>query len=144
MGNSLVHEKHERHERGGGMRGEILYADVSYRIQGAVFEVYRELGCGFLEAVYQECLEKELSMRNIPFVAQQELKLTYKGQPLSRIYKPDLVCYNTIIVDIKALSVTTGEHTAQVLNYLKATGMRLGLLVNFGCYPKATVQRILL
>ncbi len=126
------------------MSGEILYGDESYRIQGAVFEVYRELGCGFLEAVYQECLEKELSIRNVPFAAQQELKLTYKGEPLRHIYRPDLVCYNSIIVEIKALSVTTGEHTAQVLNYLKATGMRLGLLVNFGCYPKATVKRILL
>ena len=140
----MVHEKHERHERGGGMSGEILYGDESYRIQGAVFEVYRELGCGFLEAVYQECLEKELLIRNVPFVAQQKLKLTYKSQPLRQSYKSDLICYKSIIVEIKALSTATGEHTAQVLNYLKATGIRLGLLVNFGCYPKATVKRILL
>jgi len=136
-----VHEIHERHEKDAW---EILYKDESYRIQGAVFEVYRELGCGFLEAVYQECLEKELSIRNMPFVAQQELRLTYKGEPLRRVYLPDLVCYKSIIVEIKALFTTTGEHTAQVLNYLKATGMRLGPLVNFGCYPKATVKRILL
>jgi len=136
-----VHEIHERHEKDAW---EILYKDESYRIQGAVFEVYRELGCGFLEAVYQECLEKELSIRNMPFVAQQELRLTYKGEPLRRVYLPDLVCYKSIIVEIKALFTTTGEHTAQVLNYLKATGIPLGLLVNFGCYPKATVKRIVL
>ncbi len=126
------------------MDGDLLYKDESYRIQGAVFEVYRVMGCGFLEAVYQECLEKELRLKGIPFVAQQELKLTYKGEPLRQVYKPDLVCYDTIIVEIKALSATAGEHTAQVLNYLKATGLRLGLLVNFGRYPKATVQRIVL
>jgi len=126
------------------MDGEILYKDESYRIQGAVFEVYREMGCGFLESVYQECLEKELAMQGIPFVSQKELKLTYKGRPLRQTYRPDLICYDDIIVEVKALSNTTGEHTAQVLNYLKATGMRLGLLVNFGCHPKATVQRIVL
>jgi len=126
------------------MDGEILYKDESYRIQGAVFEVYREMGCGFLESVYQECLEKELAMQGIPFVSQKELKLTYKGRPLRQTYRADLICYDDIIVEVKALSNTTGEHTAQVLNYLKATGMRLGLLVNFGCHPKATVQRIVL
>jgi len=126
------------------MAGEMLFKEESYQIQGAVFEVYREMGCGFLEPVYQECLGKEFSMRAIPFVPQQELKLVYKGETLRQTYRPDFVCYNAIIVEIKALSTTTGEHTAQVLNYLKATGMRLGLLVNFGCYPKATVQRIVL
>jgi GxxExxY protein len=123
---------------------KILYKDECYAIQGAVFEVYREMGCGFLEAVYQECLEKELATREIPFASQQELKLTYKGQLLRRTYKPDLICYGTIIVELKALTTTTGEHKAQVLNYLKATGIRLGLLVNFGCHPKATVERIVL
>jgi GxxExxY protein len=102
------------------------------------------MGCGFLEAVYQECLEMELTKRSIPFVAQQELKLMYKGEPIKQTYRPDLVCFETIIVELKALTTTTGEHTAQVLNYLKATGMRLGLLINFGCHPKATIQRIVL
>jgi len=133
----MVHEKHESHEK-------ILFKDECYSIQGAVFEVYREMGCGFLEAVYQECLEKELAARSIPFVAQQELKLNYKSEPLKQTYKPDLICYGNIVVELKALSSTTGEHKAQVLNYLKATGMRLGLLVNFGCHPKATVERIVL
>jgi len=120
---------------------EFWFREECYQIQGAVFDVYREMGCGFLEAVYQECLEKELSKRGIPFVAHQELKLCYKGESLQQTYTPDFVCHDSIIVELKALSVTTGAHKAQ---YLKATGMHLGLLVNFGCHPKATVQRIVL
>ncbi len=123
---------------------KLLFEEETYAIRGAVFEVYREMGCGFLEAVYQECLEQEFISRGIPFVAQQELKLVYKGKPLKQVYKPDFICFNTIIIELKALSSTTGEHKAQVLNYLKATGIRLGLLVNFGCYPKATIERIVL
>ncbi|MBM9537895.1 GxxExxY protein [Desulfobulbus alkaliphilus] len=126
------------------MNNKILFEKECYQIQGAVFEVYREMGCGILEAVYQECLEKELTRRAVPFVAHQELKLLYKGEPLQQLYKPDLICFKSIIVELKALSSTSGEHKAQVLNYLKATGMRLGLLINFGCYPKATVERIVL
>jgi len=141
MKKGTVHEKHERHEK---MNGEILFREECYQIQGAVFEVYREMGCGFLEAVYQECLESELSKRKIPFVARQELKLCYKGEPLRQTYIPDFICHESIIVELKALAVTTGEHKAQVLNYLKATEMRLGLLANFGCHPKATVERIVL
>jgi GxxExxY protein len=130
---------------------EIRFREQCYQIQGAVFDVYREMGSGFLEAAYQECLEKELSKREIPFVAHQELKLCYqelklcyKGEMLQQTYIPDFVCHDAIIVELKALSATTGAHKAQVLNYLKATGMRLGLLVNFGCHPKATVERIVL
>jgi GxxExxY protein len=123
---------------------EFWFREECYQIQGAVFDVYREMGSGFLEAVYQECLEKELSKRGIPFVARQELKLCYKGETLQQTYIPDFVCHDAIIVELKALSTTTGARKAQVLNYLKATGMRLGLLVNFGCHPKATVQRIVL
>lgn len=126
------------------MAGSILYKDECYQIQGAVFEVYREMGCGFLEAVYQECLERELKLRNIPFLAQPTLKLEYKSEPLCQTYKPDLICFDSIIVELKAISATSTENQAQVLNYLKATGMRLGLLVNFGCYPKATVERLVL
>jgi GxxExxY protein len=126
------------------MDSDILYKEACYQIQGAVFEVYREMGCGFLEAVYQECLSKEFSKRGITFVAHHELKLYYKGEPLRQIYIPDFVCHESIIIELKALSTTTGEHKAQVLNYLKATGMSLGLLVNFGCHPKATVERIVL
>ena len=124
------------------MADSILYKDECYQIQGAIFEVYSEMGCGFLEAVYQECLEKEFRLRNIPFVAQPTLQLKYKGEPLSQTYKPDLICFDSIVVELKALSSISGEHHAQVLNYLKATGMKLGLLVNFSCYPKATVDRL--
>lgn len=126
------------------MDGDTWHREECYQIQGAVFDVYREMGCGFLEAVYQECMEKELSKRKIPFVEHPELRLFYKGESLRQTYIPDVVCYDDIIVKLKALSDTTGAHKAQVLNYLKATGMRLGLLVNFGCYPKATLERIVL
>lgn len=134
----------EKKEKMKNMKEKILFKEESYQIQGAVFDVYREMGCGFLEAVYQECLERELKNKGIPFVAQQQLQLVYKGEILKQSYKPDLICYGSIIVELKALSKISGEHTAQVLNYLKATGMKLGLLVNFGCYPKATVKRIVL
>ncbi len=115
---------------------EVLFRDECYQIQGSVFEVYREMGCGFLEAVYQECLEKEFSTRGIPFIAHPGLQLSYKGESLRQAYIPDFVCYQSIIVELKALSSTTGEHKAQVLNYLKATSMHLGLLVNSAVIPR--------
>ena len=119
-----------------------MYEKESYAIRGAVYDVYREMGCGFLEAVYQECLEKELKLRGIPFVAQQELKLVYKDEPLEQAYKPDLICYDSIILELKAVKEICDEHRAQLHNYLKATGLKLGLLINFGHYPKATIERI--
>jgi GxxExxY protein len=109
---------------------------------GACFEVYKEKGCGFLEAVYQESLELELSDQGIPFVAQCRLALSYKGRPLKQAYSADLVCFGKIIVELKAVSAITDEHRAQVHNYLRATGHRLGLLVNFGHYPKLGTERI--
>jgi len=128
-------EIHERHEK-------ILFKDECYHIQGAIFDVYREMGCGFLEAVYQECLGKEFLSRNIPFQAQVELQLSYKGERLKQIYKPDFICYGKIIIELKAVKEIASEHKAQLLNYLKATGLELGLLVNFGSYPKADIVRI--
>jgi len=122
----------------------IIYPELSYQIMGACFEVYKEKGCGFLEAVYQECLELEFADQGIPFVAQQKLALTYKGRPLRQTYEPDFVCAGQIIVEIKAVSALTDEHRAQVHNYLRATGHRLGLLVNFGHYPKVESERIAL
>ena len=97
-----------------------------------------------MESVYQECLEKELSYQNIPFIAQKELKLFYKHQILNQIYKPDLICYDQTIVEIKAVKEIVPEHKAQVFNYLKATGMNLGLLANFGSFPKVEIIRIVL
>jgi GxxExxY protein len=121
---------------------ELLFKDECYAIQGAIFEVYREMGCGFLESVYQECLEKEFRSRELPFEAQKELLLTYKSQPLSLTYKPDFICYGKIIVELKAVKEIAPEHKAQLLNYLKATGLEPGLLVNFGAYPKVEIVRI--
>lgn len=124
--------------------GKLKYEEESYRIRGAVFEVYREMGCGFLEAVYQECLEKELTKAGILFAAQQELLLRYKGEVLNQTYKPDFICFAKIIVELKAVKELGDEHRAQVHNYLKATGHELGFLVNFGHYPKVEIERIVL
>ena len=121
---------------------EILLKEESYRIVGACFEVYNEKGCGFVEPVYQECLEIELGLQSIAFQAQQQLQLSYKGRPLKQIYIPDFVCFGQIIVEIKAVSKLVDEHRAQVHNYLKATGYRLGLLINFGGHPKLEYERI--
>jgi GxxExxY protein len=123
---------------------EILYKEECYAVQGAIFEVYREMGCGFVEPVFQECLERELRTRDIPFVAQPELQIFYKTIKLDQTYKPDFTCYGKIIVELKAVKAIAPEHRAQVFNYLKASGMRLGLLVNFGHYPKVEIERIIL
>ncbi|MEX0728973.1 MAG: GxxExxY protein [Planctomycetaceae bacterium] len=120
---------------------KILYREESYAVNGAIFEVYREMGCGFLEPVYQECLAKEFALCGIPHRAKPELRLTYKHMPLERVYEPDFICYDTIIIELKAVKEIAPEHQAQILNYLKATGLKLGLLVNFGAYPKAVIQR---
>ena len=121
----------------------LLFEDETYKIRGAIFEVYKEIGAGFLEAVYQECLEKEFKLQGIPFRSQEQIQLTYKGETLKQTYNPDFICFNKIIVEIKAVKEIGNEHQAQVINYLKATYMELGLLVNFGSYPKAQVKRLI-
>ena len=121
---------------------EILYKDECHAIMGACFAVYTEKGCGFLEAVYQECLQIEFGLHGIPFRAQAELPLEYKGHRLKQVYVPDFICYDKIVVELKAVTQLADEHRAQVHNYLKATGYRLGLLVNFGHYPKVEWERI--
>ena len=123
---------------------EFLYKDESYAIRGAVFEVYREMGCGFLEPVYQECMEKELRRRKIPFQTEQEICIHYKDDPLNKSYRADLICYEKIILELKAVEALTDKHRAQLFNYLKATNIRLGFLINFGHYPKAEIERIIL
>ncbi|HMF50439.1 MAG TPA: GxxExxY protein [Candidatus Saccharimonadales bacterium] len=120
----------------------MLFREESYAVQGAVFEVYREMGSGFLEAVYQECLAIEFRRREIPFEAQKNLSLEYKGESLLQVYRVDFVCYGSIVVELKAVKELAPEHKAQVFNYLKATGLRLGLLVNFGHHPRAQIARI--
>ena len=110
-------------------------------ILGACFEVYNEKGCGFLEAVYQECMEIELGLQNIPFVAKKPLCLAYKNRPLRQTYEPDLICFEKIVVELKAVSALTDEHRAQVINYLNATGLEVALLINFGHCPKLEYER---
>ena len=121
---------------------ELIFKEEAFQIIGSCFEVYNEMGCGYVEPVYQECLELELVMRDIPFRPRTELHLSYKGQVLKQTYEPDFVCFDKIIVEIKAVSCLLNEHRAQVHNYLKATSHRLGLLVNFGSYPKLEYERI--
>ena len=121
---------------------EVIYKDESYQIMGACFEVYKEKGTGFVEPVFQECLSIELQIQNIAFVEQPDLRLEYKGRALKQKYKPDFVCFEKIILEIKAVSKLTDEHRAQVHNYLKATRFKLGLLVSFGHYPKVEWERI--
>ena len=123
---------------------ELIFKEEVYAIQGAIFDVYKEMGSGFLEAVYQECLENELDAREIPFESQKELILKYKGKSLKQTYRTDFIFYDSIIGEIKAIREISNEHRAQIMNYLKATGYRLGLLINFGHYPKATIERIIL
>jgi GxxExxY protein len=109
---------------------------------GACFEVYKEKGCGFAEAVYQECLDIEFEHQQIPYIAQRPIKLYYKDRELSQFYIPDFYCFQSIVLEIKAVSELSDEHRAQVINYLKAANAKLGLLVNFGHYPKIQWERI--
>ena len=126
------------------MNSKILYADESYLIMKACFEVYKRMGCGFLEPVYQECLQIELNLLSVPFKSQVELPIIYRDQKTTHMYKADLICFNKIIVELKAVSLLIDEHRAQVLNYLNATGLQLGLLINFGHHPKLEYERFIL
>ena len=110
----------------------ILYQKESYVITGCMMNVHRELGCGFLEKVYQEALEREFIAAKIPYQREVGLKVLYKGVPLKQEYIADFVCYGKIIVELKAISKLSDIEKAQVINYLKATGYELGILANFG------------
>ncbi len=121
---------------------DLVYKEESYKIVGACFEVYNEMGCGFVEPVYQECLEMELELQQIPFDRKVELLLQYKGRPLRQRYIPDFICYGKIIVELKAVSAVLNEHRAQVHNYLTSTGYKLGLLINFCSFPNLFFERI--
>jgi GxxExxY protein len=128
----------------GDRSGGLLYENEAFQIRGAVFEVYRAMGAGFLEAAYQECLEVEFSRRSVPFEAVKPLGLSYQGEPLRQTYVADFVCYGRIIVEIKAARAIAPEHRAQLVNYLRATDMKLGLLVNFGAAPRIQIERFVL
>jgi GxxExxY protein len=121
---------------------DLIFKKEAYDIIGAAMEVYRDKGHGFAEPVYQECMEIELAHYRIPFRAQEEVRLTYREQPLKHTYVPDLICHGQIIVELKAVKELADEHRAQLLNYLKATGRPLGLLVNFGHHPGLQWERL--
>lgn len=121
---------------------EIIYKEESYKIIGACFEVFKQKGCGFTESVYHECLKIEFRLRGIPFVSEPVVNLEYKGEILEAYFKPDFVCYEKIIVELKAVSKLIDEHRAQTINYVNATNYDLGLLVNFGYHPQLEYERI--
>jgi len=121
---------------------ELIYPDESYRVLGACFEVYKEMGPGFLEAVYQKRLELEFAIQGIPARLKIELPLKYKGRPLKKGYEPDFICFDKIVLEIKAVSELNDVFRAQLLNYLTATNLRLGFLVNFNHFPKFQFERL--
>ena len=121
---------------------DLLFESESYAIRVACFEVYKEKGCGFLESVYQECMEIQLGISDIRFIAKPKLKLSYKGQLLKATFEPDFQCCDKIILELKAVHELCDEHRAQVHNYLRATGCRLGFLANFGHFPMMQIERI--
>lgn len=121
---------------------KIIFNEECYEIYNCIYEVNRKLGTGFLEAIYQEALEIELRRKNIPFISQQKLEILYDGIPLTNKYIADIVCYKKIIIELKSVSKINDQHKAQLMNYLTATGFKLGLLVNFNSYPKSEIIRM--
>lgn len=121
---------------------DLIFKNECYQIIGSCMRVHSDKGNGFLEAVYQECLEIDFELEETPFISQAPLKLEYRGRELKQRYKPDFFLFGEIVLEIKAVSQLTDEHRSQVLNYLAATGYKLGLLVNFGAYGKLEWQRI--
>ena len=120
---------------------ELILKDESYAVIGAAMEVHRVLGPGFLEKVYQEAMQLELSALRIPFEAEKPIGIEFKGQCLTQKYYADLVCFEQIIVEMKALKQLSGKEDAQILNYLRATGFKVGLLINFGSHGKLEHKR---
>jgi len=120
---------------------EFIFKDEGYRIIGACFEVYKELGNGYLESVYLECLAIEFKNGEIPFKQQPQLRINYKEQPISQYYVPDFICFDKIIVELKAISNICDENKSQLFNYLKITGFKVGYLINFGHYPYVEYER---
>jgi len=123
---------------------ELILKDEVYQLVGAALDVYYRLGFGFLEPVYQEALEIELQRRRIPFKPQHWLTIKYKGQALKKKYKADFLCFDQIIIELKVLHGLSGREVAQLLNYMKATGLHVGLLINFGSTVKLEWKRFVL
>ncbi len=121
-----------------------MYKQEGYNLIGAAIEVYNTLGHGFLEEVYQECLEIELRLRGIPFQSRPKVILSYKNKQLEKYYVPDLYVYDGIIAELKAIKQLADEHTAQIMNYLRATEKPVGYLLNFGCTEKLEWKRIIM
>jgi GxxExxY protein len=122
----------------------LVHEKETFAILGACFEVCRDKGCGFLESVFQECVGMEFDLQGIPARAQVPLLLNYKGRPLTQRYVADYICYDKVVLELKAVSNLAGEHRAPIQNYLHATGLRVGLLVNFGHFPKVEHERFVL
>jgi len=122
---------------------DLLYKDEVFQIIGAAIEVHRELGNGFLEAVYHEAFEIELAMHKIPFKSQAELQISYKNRPLLKKYFADVLCFDAIIIELKSVQKIGPIEEAQLINYLKVTGLRVGLLINFGSYGKLEWKRMI-
>ena len=116
-------------------------ADEGYELMGAAFEIYNEMGPGFLEEVYHECLERELTRHSIPWRTHPSITIAYRGEVLTRHYTPDLLVGSGIVVELKAAKSLAPEHEAQLFNYLRATGCRIGYLINFGSHPKLEWRR---
>jgi GxxExxY protein len=123
---------------------ELIFKEEVYATMGAAMDVHRELGSGFLESVYQEAMEVELACRQIPFESQKPIRIIYKGGMLKKEFIADLLCFGKIIVELKAQDNLSGKEEAQVLNYLKATGMKLGVVINVGSHPKLEWKRLVL
>ena len=121
---------------------ELIFKEEVFAIIGAAIEVHRMLGPGFLEPVYQEALELELSDRQIPYESQKRIRIRYKERVLNKEYIADLLCNEEIIVELKALDHLSGIEESQVLNYLKATGKKVGILINFGSHGKLEWKRL--
>jgi len=121
----------------------MIFKDETYQLIGAAFEFYNELGSELLEPVYQEAFEHELSLQQVPFIAQPPLKIRYKGIVLEKQYFADLIAFDKIIIELEAIETITSREESQLLNYLQAANLKLGLIINFGSHPKVEHKRII-
>ncbi len=124
--------------------GDFFCKEETYQLIGAAFEVYNELTCAYNEPLYQEAYERELGLQKIPYEAQPLLKVSYKGEFLTKEFFADIIAFGKVVVELKALEKLTSREEAQLLNYLKAAKLRVGLLINFGSHPKLEYKRIVL